>query len=42
MPDREIVEARFFPLGALPEGTTPATRVRLDEYRNNTAISPSW
>src|ERR671912_902401 len=30
-PDREIAEAGFFPVGALPEGTTDATRRRLDE-----------
>jgi ADP-ribose pyrophosphatase YjhB (NUDIX family) len=42
MPDHEIVEARFFPLDALPKGTTPATRARLDEYRNKGAISPIW
>ncbi|MCS6912768.1 MAG: NUDIX domain-containing protein [Myxococcales bacterium] len=28
----EIAEARFFPLEALPEGTTPATRRRLAEH----------
>src|SRR5918998_367243 len=30
-PDREIAEAGFFPLDALPEDTTPATRRRLQE-----------
>jgi 8-oxo-dGTP pyrophosphatase MutT (NUDIX family) len=30
-PDREIAEARFFPLDVLPEGTTAATRRRLAE-----------
>jgi 8-oxo-dGTP pyrophosphatase MutT (NUDIX family) len=28
-PDREIAEARFFALDALPENTTPSTRARL-------------
>jgi ADP-ribose pyrophosphatase YjhB (NUDIX family) len=28
--DHEILEARFFPLDALPEGTTPSTRARLE------------
>jgi ADP-ribose pyrophosphatase YjhB (NUDIX family) len=27
--DHEILEARFFPVDALPEGTTPSTRARL-------------
>ena len=40
--DHEIAEARFFPLDALPEDVTPATRSRLDEYSNRTAISPLW
>ncbi len=41
-PDREIAEARFFPLACLPDATTPKTRARLDEYVNNTARSPIW
>jgi ADP-ribose pyrophosphatase YjhB (NUDIX family) len=28
--DHEIVEARLFPVHALPEGTTPSTRARLE------------
>lgn len=40
--DREIAEAAFFPLGSLPEGTTPATRRRLDEIAAGTAPSPTW
>lgn len=32
-PDREIAEARFFPLDALPEGLMPGHRRRLDEIR---------
>jgi len=30
-PDREIVEARFFPVAALPSDTTRGTRSRLEE-----------
>jgi ADP-ribose pyrophosphatase YjhB (NUDIX family) len=40
--DHEIAEARFFPLDALPEGTTPATRARLDELLSGGPISPIW
>ncbi len=32
--DIEIAEARFFPLNALPEGTVPGHRQRLEEYRD--------
>ena len=41
-PDREIAEARFFALEALPDGTTRATRARLDECLNGGPISPIW
>lgn|SRR5512135_2964236 len=30
---REIAEARFFPLDALPDGLWPGHRIRLEEYR---------
>ncbi len=40
--DREIAEARFFPLSDLPEDTTPATRRRLAEIAGEAAISPHW
>jgi ADP-ribose pyrophosphatase YjhB (NUDIX family) len=40
--DGEIAEARFFPLDALPEATTPATRARLDELLSGGSISPVW
>jgi 8-oxo-dGTP pyrophosphatase MutT (NUDIX family) len=36
--DREIAEARFFPLDALPEGLMPGHRQRLDEHRCGVAI----
>lgn len=41
-PDREIVEAGFFPLGALPDGTTRATRARLAEIAGEQPLSPTW
>lgn len=42
VPDREIAEARFFPLEAPPEGTTAATRRRLAEVRAGGPPSPTW
>jgi len=41
-PDIEIAEARFFPLSALPEGTTPGTRRRLAEITHGTARPDEW
>ncbi|NBJ13250.1 NUDIX domain-containing protein [Microvirga arsenatis] len=41
-PDREIAEAGFFPLDRLPEGTTPATRRRLDEILEGQPLSATW
>lgn len=41
-PDREIVETGFFPLDALPEGTTRATRQRLAEVLEGVAATPRW
>lgn len=41
-PDHEIAEAGFFPLDALPDGTTPATRARLAEVLDGTPVSPYW
>ncbi len=41
-PDREIRSSGFFPLDALPEGTTRATRARLDEIARGTPRSPTW
>lgn len=40
--DREIAEAGFFPLDALPEGTTEATRERLAEIREGRPVAPRW
>jgi 8-oxo-dGTP pyrophosphatase MutT (NUDIX family) len=41
-PDREIAQAGFFPLAALPEGLTPATRRRLDEIIGGKPPSADW
>jgi len=41
-PDREIAEARFFPLDALPEGVTRGTGERLDEIAGRAPVSVCW
>lgn len=41
-PDREIAEAAFFALEALPAETTADTRRRLAEVFDGTAASPEW
>lgn len=41
-PDGEIAEAGFFPVSGLPEGTTRATRARLDEILSGRAPPPLW
>ncbi|TDR87297.1 NUDIX domain-containing protein [Enterovirga rhinocerotis] len=41
-PDREIAEAAFFPLDALPEGTTAGTRARLAEIEAGRATAARW
>ena len=41
-PDREIVESGFFPVDALPEGVTAATRRRLEELSGRMPISETW
>jgi ADP-ribose pyrophosphatase YjhB (NUDIX family) len=40
--DHEIAEAGFFPLGRLPEGTTPATLRRIAEIFEGERISAYW
>jgi 8-oxo-dGTP pyrophosphatase MutT (NUDIX family) len=40
--DHEIAEALFFQLEALPEGTTRATRARLEEYLRGNSVSSTW
>ena len=41
-PNREIAEARFHPLDALPGGTTEATRRRIAEVREGRAPDIHW
>lgn len=40
--DREILEARFFPLDALPDGTTVSTKQRLAEVFEGQPASANW
>lgn len=42
LPDREIAEAGFFPLDALPEATTPATLRRIREVFDGAEVSKYW
>jgi ADP-ribose pyrophosphatase YjhB (NUDIX family) len=42
LPDAEIAEAGFFPLDALPEDTTNATRRRLDEIAGKRLPDGFW
>lgn len=42
LPDREIAEAGFFRLDALPSGATPATRRRIAEAIGGAEPSPTW
>lgn len=42
LPDREVAEARFFPVGDLPESVTGGTRRRIDEVLRGTAPDPYW
>ncbi len=42
LPDREIAEARFFSLDALPNATTPATLRRIAEVLQGASVSPDW
>lgn len=41
-PDHEIAEAAFFPLDALPQGTSPATRRRLAELFEGVPPAQEW
>ncbi len=41
-PDREIAESGFFPVDALPEGTTAGTRRRIAEALGGTPAGPEW
>lgn len=39
---REVIEAGFFPLGELPEGTSPATRRRIREWLGGGPFGGAW
>lgn len=41
-PSAEILESRFFPLDALPDDLTGATRRRIDEHLGRVPLSPLW
>jgi ADP-ribose pyrophosphatase YjhB (NUDIX family) len=41
-PDREIAEAAFFPIAALPDGVTRGTQARLQEIVSGRAPSAHW
>lgn len=41
-PDHEIAESGFFPLHALPDGVTPATRRRLQELNKGGPYADLW
>ena len=40
--DMEILEARFFPWNALPDGATEATRARVAEIFEGAAVRETW
>ena len=42
LPDREIVDHGFFPIDALPEGTTKSTRARLAEVLDGARAPEIW
>lgn len=42
LPDLEIAEAGFFPIDALPEDLTPATRRRIEEIFDSRPVSRDW
>lgn len=42
VPDREIAESGFFAIDALPAGSTPATRRRIDEVLRGAAPTADW
>lgn len=41
-PDHEIIDHGFFAPDALPDGTTPATRARIEEVLTGTAAPDRW
>ena len=42
LPDREIAECGFFPLDAMPEGTTQSTRRRIAEVLEEGEVEEVW
>lgn len=42
VPGAEIAEARFFPVAALPDGTTPGTRRRIAEVTGGLPAADRW
>ena len=41
-PNREIAECGFFAISALPDGTTPGTRLRLAEVLDGKPLMTTW
>jgi len=41
-PNHEIVECGFFAITALPEGTTPGTRLRIAEVLGGQPLIATW
>lgn len=41
-PNREIAECGFFAVAALPEGTTPGTRLRIAEVMDGKPLIATW
>ena len=41
-PNHEIIECGFFEASALPEGTTPGTRLRIAEVLDGTPLIATW
>jgi hypothetical protein len=41
-PSIEIKKVGWFALNALPPGTTPETRLRIEEYTQSKPASPYW
>jgi hypothetical protein len=42
LPNREIIAHGFFPVDALPEGTTAGTRARIAEVVGGTPAAERW
>jgi 8-oxo-dGTP pyrophosphatase MutT (NUDIX family) len=42
VPNHEIVDHGFYPVGALPDGTTAATRARITEVMSGAPVPERW